>query len=68
MTLHVPFHYDYVGSFLRPEKLRVMRLAYEQGKASKEELKACEDEEIRKLVAKQKAAGYPVITDVVGGT
>ncbi len=63
MTLHVPFHYDYVGSFLRPEKLRVMRLAYEQGKASKEELKACEDEEIKKLVAKQKAAGYPVITD-----
>lgn len=63
MTLHVPFHYDYVGSFLRPEKLRVARLAFEQGKITKDELKAIEDEQIVKLIEKQKAAGFHVITD-----
>ena len=60
---HAPFRYDYVGSFLRPEKLKEARKALEEGKITAEELKAVEDEAIRDLVKKQKEAGYHVITD-----
>ena len=60
---HAPFRYDYVGSFLRPEKLKEARKALEEGKITAEELKAVEDEAIRDLVKKQKEAGYYVITD-----
>lgn len=60
---HAPFRYDYVGSFLRPEKLKEARKALEEGKITAEELKAVEDESIRDLVKKQKEAGYHVITD-----
>lgn len=62
-TLHVPFRYDYVGSFLRPERLKEARAAFADGKISHRELTKIEDEEIVKLVEKQKAAGYHVITD-----
>lgn len=61
--LQTPFRYDYVGSFLRPEKLKKARAGYEAGKIAKEQLKTVEDEAIRELVEKQKAAGYHVITD-----
>lgn len=61
--LKTPFHYDYVGSFLRPEKLKKARADYEVGIISAQQLKAVEDECITELVAKQKAAGYHVITD-----
>lgn len=60
---HAPFRYDYVGSFLRPEKLKEARKALEEGKITAAELKAVEDEAIRDLVKKQKEAGYHVITD-----
>ena len=62
-NLHAPFRYDYVGSFLRPENLKKARANYKAGKISAEELKQVEDEEITKLVEKQKKAGYSVITD-----
>ncbi|MDO4174722.1 MAG: 5-methyltetrahydropteroyltriglutamate--homocysteine S-methyltransferase [Eubacteriales bacterium] len=62
-NLHTPFRYDYVGSFLRPEKLKQAREQYKAGTLSAEGLKQVEDEEIAKLIAKQKAAGYRVITD-----
>mgnify|MGYP001195364203 FL=1 len=61
--LKTPFRYDYVGSFLRPEELISMRKDFEDGKITAEELKAAEDRCIADLVAKQKAAGYHVITD-----
>ncbi len=60
---YTPFRYDYVGSFLRPEKLKLARKDYETGRISKDDLQVVEDEAIRKLVEKQKAAGYHVITD-----
>lgn len=53
-NLHAPFRYDYVGSFLRPENLKKARANYKAGKISAEELKQVEDEEITKLVEKQK--------------
>ncbi len=58
-----PFRYDVVGSFLRPESVHQARHDYNEGKIGAEQLKAVEDEAIRDLVAKQKAAGLHVITD-----
>jgi methionine synthase II (cobalamin-independent) len=62
-TKSVPFRYDYVGSFLRPEYLKNARTAFEEEKISADELKEVEDKAITELVEKQKAAGYHVITD-----
>ena len=61
--LHVPFRFDYVGSFLRPEALRAARQAFQAGQISADALKEKEDQAITELVKKQKAAGYHVITD-----
>ncbi len=62
-NLYTPFRYDYVGSFLRPEELKAARSEYEAGNIDAAQLKAVEDKCISELVAKQKAAGYHVITD-----
>lgn len=62
-NLYAPFRYDYVGSFLRPSELKAARADYEAGKITAGQLKAVEDACITELVAKQKAAGYHVITD-----
>ncbi len=59
----IPFRHDFVGSFLRPAALKQARLDFEQGKISRDALTAVEDTCIRELVARQKAAGYQVITD-----
>ena len=40
---HVPFRYDYVGSFLRPEKLKVAREKFQNNEITQEELKKVED-------------------------
>ena len=48
---------------MRPEALKVARSKYEAGTITKEELTSVEDQEIRALVEKQKAAGYKVLTD-----
>ena len=58
-----PHRFDVVGSFLRPERLKRARREYEAGKLSYESLKDVEDDCIRDLVAKEKAAGLGVITD-----
>lgn len=58
-----PYRYDFVGSFLRPVSLKQARKDYKAGKISKEQLTAVEDDAIRELVAKQKKAGYHIITD-----
>ena len=63
MSLHTPFRYDYVGSFLRPEELKAARKQYGEGHISRDELRSVEDRLIRELVGKQKAAGCHVITD-----
>lgn len=62
-TLHTPFRYDFVGSFLRPDKLKQARADYETGTITKEQLTAVEDDCIRDLITKTKALGYHVITD-----
>ena len=60
---NTPFRYDYVGSFLRPAALKQARADFQSGRIDAAALKAVEDNAIRDLVAKQKAAGYHVITD-----
>lgn len=62
-TLHTPFRYDFVGSFLRPDKLKQARADYEAGTITKEQLTAVEDDCIRDLITKTKVLGYHVITD-----
>ena len=62
-TLHTPFRYDFVGSFLRPDQLKQARADFEAGTITKEQLTAVEDDCIRNLITKTKALGYHVITD-----
>lgn len=61
--LTTPFRYDFVGSFLRPQALKDAKAAYQDGKISKDELDKVVNEEITKVVAKQKELGFHVITD-----
>ena len=56
-NLKTPFRYDYVGSFLRPAKLKKARADYEAGTISAEQLKSVEDECIIQLVNKIKELG-----------
>ncbi|MBS6333077.1 MAG: 5-methyltetrahydropteroyltriglutamate--homocysteine methyltransferase [Veillonella sp.] len=64
MSKHTaPFHFDIVGSFLRPAELKEAREAFNKGNITREELTAVEDRLITDLIQKQKAAGLPVITD-----
>lgn len=62
-NLKTPFRYDFVGSFLRPQALKDAKAAYNDGKITKEELDRVTDEEITKVVAKQKKLGFHAITD-----
>lgn len=62
-TLKIPFRYDFVGSFLRPEKLKEAKKNFEEGKITQDELNQITDDCVRDVVAKQKAAGYHAITD-----
>lgn len=62
-NLKTPFRFDYVGSFLRPARLKQARADFEAGKINADELKAVEDNAITELIKKQKDAGYNVITD-----
>ena len=61
--MNTPFRYDFVGSFLRPLSLKEARKQFEAGTISKQELVKVEDACIEDLIAKQKTAGYHVITD-----
>ncbi|WP_429949916.1 5-methyltetrahydropteroyltriglutamate--homocysteine S-methyltransferase [Enterococcus sp. AZ101] len=59
----IPFRYDIVGSFLRPEHLKNARTAFADGDLSKEELTKVEDKAIIELIEKQKTAGLYAVTD-----
>ena len=62
-NLKTPFRYDFVGSFLRPERLKEARRAFDNSNIGYDELKKVEDETITELVSKLKELGYHVITD-----
>ena len=61
--LQTPFRYDFVGSFLRPQALKDAKAAYRDGKITKGEFDKVVNEEITKVVAKQKELGFHAITD-----
>lgn len=62
-TLKTPFRYDFVGSFLRPQAVKDAKEACQNGAISEEKRDQIIEEEIRKLVEKQKALGFHAITD-----
>ena len=61
--LKSPFRYDFVGSFLRPQHLKEARAKFKAGEIDRAALTAVENEEITRLIEKQKRAGYHAITD-----
>ena len=58
-----PYRYDFVGSFLRPQALKDANVNFQKGSISKEEFDKIVNEEITKVVAKQKELGFHIITD-----
>lgn len=58
-----PFRAEVVGSFLRPDEIKKAREAYQGGRINHPELRAIEDEEIRKIIAMQESVGLKVATD-----
>jgi 5-methyltetrahydropteroyltriglutamate--homocysteine methyltransferase len=58
-----PYRADHVGSLLRPAALRDARAKRERGEIDAAALTRIEDEEIRKLIARQEAIGLRSITD-----
>ena len=58
-----PQRYDFVGSFLRPQKLKEAKEKYVNEEITKEAFDAVVEDSIREVVAKQKELGYHVITD-----
>jgi 5-methyltetrahydropteroyltriglutamate--homocysteine methyltransferase len=58
-----PFRADMVGSLLRPAPLKEARAKRAAGEISAEALRAVEDSEIEKVVARQEATGLQSATD-----
>ena len=58
-----PFRNDIVGSFLRPTAIKEARAKFAAGEITPEELRKIEDQEIIKLVQKQKEIGLKSVTD-----
>lgn len=58
-----PFRNDVVGSFLRPQVIHEARRNLEAGKITASKLRQIEDEEIKKLVAKEIENGLHAVTD-----
>jgi methionine synthase II (cobalamin-independent) len=58
-----PFRADQVGSLLRSERIKEARQKRAAGQIAADELRQIEDEEIRKIVDKQKEVGLKAVTD-----
>ncbi|NGZ76311.1 5-methyltetrahydropteroyltriglutamate--homocysteine S-methyltransferase [Saccharibacillus alkalitolerans] len=58
-----PFRADQVGSLLRPESIKQARLQLAAGQIDAAQLKAVEDEEVKRAVKLQKETGMQVVTD-----
>ena len=62
-TLHLPAHYDHVGSFLRPAYLLEAREKAASGAITPAALRAVEDQAITEIVQFQQDVGLKSITD-----
>ena len=58
-----PFRADHVGSFLRSAPLKEAREKAAKGEITATQLKAVEDEEVPKIIAKQEELGLKLATD-----
>src|SRR5437899_3059635 len=58
-----PFRADHVGSLLRPVALKDARAKRAKGEISATDLKAVEDREIERAIAKQEEVGLSAVTD-----
>ena len=58
-----PFRADHVGSFLRTAPIKEARAKRDKGEITAEQLKAVEDAEIKKIIAKQEECGLQLATD-----
>jgi len=58
-----PFRADHVGSLLRPAALKDARIKFARGDISGSDLKATEDYEVKKVIARQEEIGLQSITD-----
>ncbi|MDN6967072.1 5-methyltetrahydropteroyltriglutamate--homocysteine S-methyltransferase [Oenococcus sp. UCMA 17063] len=55
--------FQHVGSFLRPQAIKVAKKRFADGEISYDDLHAVEDSEIKKLVKKEAQAGLDYVTD-----
>src|SRR5471032_185338 len=58
-----PFRADHVGSFLRTAPIKDARAKREKGEITADQIKAIEDAEIKKIIAKQEECGLKLATD-----
>src|SRR6478735_9013583 len=58
-----PYRADHVGSFLRTAAIKDARAQREKGTITADQLKAVEDGEIRKIIARQEECGLKLATD-----
>ena len=58
-----PFRGDHVGSLLRPEAVKQARAQYAKGEIDAATLRAVEDREIERVIAKQEEIGLQAVTD-----
>src|SRR5262249_23084674 len=63
MRTKPPFRADHVGSLLRPETLKNVRARREKGEIDAAQLKAVENAEIEKIIAKEETIGLKSVTD-----
>ena len=57
------YHFDQVGSYLRPENLKKAREQYAQGEISHDDLLKVQHDEIKNLVDEQVKVGLSAVTD-----
>jgi 5-methyltetrahydropteroyltriglutamate--homocysteine methyltransferase len=62
-TANAPFRADEVGSLLRTAPLKEARAKREKGEITPAQLKAVEDDEIKKIIKKQEGVGLQLATD-----
>ncbi|WP_077211757.1 5-methyltetrahydropteroyltriglutamate--homocysteine S-methyltransferase [Bacillus dakarensis] len=58
-----PFRADQVGSLLRSEEIKKARIQRSAGEITAEQLRTVENEEIKRIVEKQKEVGLQAVTD-----
>lgn len=62
-TKKLNYHFDQVGSYLRPENLKKAREQYAQGEISYDDLLKVQHDEIKNLVDEQVKVGLSAVTD-----